>query len=153
MEARRESGGSIPQPLGTIPRQEAVDAAAEGALVLVEDGTYEEAIEITTPGITLRGINRNTVVVDGGFERDNGVLIEADGVAVENLTVRHFVNNAVYWSEVDEGLGQRKTSIISVGRWIQAKGELEEYRGNLQIQVERAVDLLAVNNPERGGTK
>lgn len=80
--------------------QAGVDAAAEGDLVLVDEGTYAEAVEITTPNVTLRGRDRNAVVIDGEFERDHGVFVEADGVAVENLTVRYFRTNGVYWSDV-----------------------------------------------------
>lgn len=81
--------------------QDAVDAANEGDLVLVGEGTYAEAVDVTTPEITLRGLDRNAVVIDGEFERNNGVDVEADGVAIENLTVRHFQRNAVYWDGVD----------------------------------------------------
>ncbi|WP_226483364.1 right-handed parallel beta-helix repeat-containing protein [Natrinema amylolyticum] len=81
--------------------QDAVDVAEESDLVLLEEDTYEEAIEIGTPRITLRGHNRNRVILDGGFEQEDGILVEADEVAVENLTVRHFRNNAVYWNDVD----------------------------------------------------
>lgn len=80
--------------------QAGVDAADAGDLVLVGPGTYPEAVEVTTPEITLRGRDRNEVVLDGGFERTNGVDVEADGVAVENLTVRHYERNAVYWRDV-----------------------------------------------------
>ncbi|WP_222914398.1 right-handed parallel beta-helix repeat-containing protein [Natrinema sp. SYSU A 869] len=89
----------VPNDEPTI--QDAVDVAEQGNLVLLEEDTYEEAIEIRTPRITLRGHNRNTVILDGGFEQEDGILVEADGVAVENLTVRHFRNNAVYWNDVD----------------------------------------------------
>jgi hypothetical protein len=81
--------------------QGGVDAASEGDLVLVDDGTYAEAVEVTTPNITVRGRDRNEVILDGEFERDHGVYVEADGVAVENLTVRYFHTNAVYWREVE----------------------------------------------------
>jgi hypothetical protein len=80
--------------------QDGVDAATEGDLVLVEAGTYGEAVEVETPGITVRGVDRNEVVLDGEFERKHGVVVEADGVAIENLTARHFTGNAFYWRDV-----------------------------------------------------
>jgi hypothetical protein len=89
----------VPKDQPTI--QDGVDAASSGDLVLVGEGTYEEAVTVTTPGITLRGVDRNRVVLDGGAERKNGVYVTADGVAVENLTVRLFQANAVYWSHVE----------------------------------------------------
>lgn len=89
----------VPKDHSTI--QEGVDAASSGDLVLVEEGTYDEMVEVRTPGVTVRGVDRNAVVLDGGFEHVHGLCIEADGVAVENLTVRRYQANAVYWSHVE----------------------------------------------------
>jgi hypothetical protein len=75
--------------------QEAVDAAGPGDLVLVGAGEYAEQVVVSTEGITLRGADRNEVVLDGGHELLNGVSVVADGVAVENLTVRNFRQNGV----------------------------------------------------------
>ncbi|WP_458190500.1 right-handed parallel beta-helix repeat-containing protein [Haladaptatus sp. NG-WS-4] len=88
----------IPERYPTI--QDGVDNASEGDLVLVSPGTYEEEVEIWTPRITVRGTDRNRVVLDGEFERPYGVVVEADGVAVENVTGRHFTDTAFYWSSV-----------------------------------------------------
>src|SRR5688500_11978779 len=69
----------VPQDHDTI--QEAVDEAEAGDLVLVDEGTYREAVDVTTPDITIRGIDRNKVVLDGGFELENGIrVLETDGV-------------------------------------------------------------------------
>ncbi len=80
--------------------QAGVDAASPGDLVLVDAGTYDENVVVSTPGVTLRGVDRNAVVLDGGFDPGNGVDVEADGVAVENLTVRYFQGTGVYWHGV-----------------------------------------------------
>jgi len=89
----------VPGEYATV--QAGVDAAGHGDLVLVGEGTYTEPVRIMTPGLTLRGRDRNAVVLDGEFGPGNGVHVEADGVAVENLTVRHFQDNAVYWTGVE----------------------------------------------------
>jgi hypothetical protein len=96
--------------------QAAVDAARPGDWVLVGPGDYHETgapdagVRITTPGIHVRGMDRNTVVVDGtqagaaqcsadsttqnpGTAGRNGIeVFKANGVSVENLTVCNFLN-------------------------------------------------------------
>lgn len=99
----------VPQDHPTV--QEAVDAADPGDLVLVGPGTYREQVDVTTPSLVLRGTDRNDVVIDGGFERPNGINITADGVAVENLTVRNAVQNGVFWTGVT---GYRASYVTSV---------------------------------------
>ncbi|MGW1273470.1 right-handed parallel beta-helix repeat-containing protein, partial [Streptomyces sp. NPDC002491] len=42
--------------------QRAVDAAAPGDTVLVAFGTYRESVTVKTPGLTLRGMGRGTVL-------------------------------------------------------------------------------------------
>lgn len=76
----------VPDDAPTI--SDAVDAVAAGGLVLVSPGTYRESIEIAKPGVTVRGTDRNAVVIDGQDKRSVGVLVSTDGVTVENLTVR-----------------------------------------------------------------
>ena len=56
---------------------------------------------VTTPYLTIRGMDRNDTILEGDFELANGIhVIEADGVAVENLTARHYLLNGFYWSHV-----------------------------------------------------
>jgi len=88
----------VPEDHSTI--QTGVDAASPGDLVLVEPGTYAEEVRVTTPRVTIRGRVRNTVVLDGGFERGNGIEVTADGVAIENLTAHSYRGTAFYWSGV-----------------------------------------------------
>src|SRR5262245_31741323 len=71
--------------------QAAVTAAQQNDWVLIDAGTYNEAVYITTPNIHLRGMDRNQVVVDGQHGVGNGIEVwKADGVSIENLTVRDF---------------------------------------------------------------
>ena len=83
-----------------------------GDLVLIGPGIYPEQVDVTTPGLVIRGTDRNEVIIDGGFERANGInVIGADGVAVENLTVRNTTRNAVFWSSVE---GYRASYVTSI---------------------------------------
>ncbi|MGI8864756.1 MAG: hypothetical protein ACR2JH_10230 [Solirubrobacteraceae bacterium] len=128
--------------------QAAVDAAKSGDWILVGPGDYKSrsssapagsadapaAVLITTPGLHIRGMNRNSVVVDGttagarcnALKADqnfgpssshgptglNGVeVFKADNVSVENLTTCNFLGgsgsagNGVWWNGGD-GTGQ-----------------------------------------------
>ena len=79
--------------------QDAVDDAIEGDLILIDEGIYNESVTVTTSYLTIRGVNRNKVIIDGEFMRENGIQIyETDGVTVENLSVRNFSLNGVYWN-------------------------------------------------------
>ncbi len=89
----------VPQDVATI--QQAVDRAEPGGLVLIAAGVYREAVVVTTPYLTIRGMDRNDTILEGDFELANGIhVLEADGVAVENLTARNFLVNGFFWSNV-----------------------------------------------------
>ena len=79
--------------------QSAVDQAPPGSLILVSPGVYREAVTVTTDRLVIRGLDRNKVILDGGFKLDNGIkVLGADGVAVENMTARNFTENGFFWT-------------------------------------------------------
>jgi hypothetical protein len=97
-------------PPGPIPAnttyfttiQAAVDATRKnrGDWVLVEPGVYHEEVLVTKAhgGIHIRGMNRNTVILDGQHEPaptgSNGILVEkANYVYIENMTARNYDRN------------------------------------------------------------
>jgi hypothetical protein len=100
---------AVPGDHDTI--QDAVDAAEPGDLILVEPGTYEEAVNVETDELTIRGTDRNEVILDGGFELDNGIrVVGASGVAVENMTARNYTNNGFFWTGVEGYRGSYLTT-------------------------------------------
>ncbi len=79
--------------------QAAVDAAVPGDLVLIAPGVYNEAVNVVTDEIVIRGLEREGVVLDGEFELDNGIrVLGATGVAVENLTTQNYTDNGVFFT-------------------------------------------------------
>jgi hypothetical protein len=98
-DAPREWTGATRQVPSEYPTiQAAVDSADPGDLVLIDRGVYREAVDVATPGLTLRGVDRNEVIIDGEFERANGVqVLFTDGVAVENLTAINHTVNGFFW--------------------------------------------------------
>ena len=89
----------VPADYPTI--QGAVDAAVEGDLILIAPGTYTEAVQVTTNNIIIRGLDRNTVILDGNFELDNGIrVVGANGVALENMTAMNYTKNGFFWTGV-----------------------------------------------------
>lgn len=100
-EAGSEGSGAtvrVPDDHPTI--QAAVSAAEAGDLVLIAPGVYEEAVDVETENLTIRGLDRNDVILEGGFERENGIRVLADGVSVENMTARNFTTNGFFWTGV-----------------------------------------------------
>jgi hypothetical protein len=106
------TGETLDVPQGYPTIQSAVDAADPGDLVLIDRGTYREGVEVTTPGLTLRGVDRNDVVIDGEFQRPNGVsVLFADGVVVENMTAMNNTSNGFFWSGVRGYRGSYLTAV------------------------------------------
>jgi hypothetical protein len=120
----------IPGRYKTI--QAAVNAARPGDWILVGPGDYKEqgypgevepaGVLITTPNIHLRGMNRNSVVVDGtkrgapqcssnpldqgALNRDGIEVYKTNNTWIENLTVCNFLNQTgegeqIWWNGGD----------------------------------------------------
>ena len=64
----------------------------------------------TKHDITIRGADRNDVVLDGADARRNGIVVHADGVSILNLSAHNFPRNAFYW----EGADRFRASYVTV---------------------------------------
>ena len=61
---------NVPKDYKTI--QAAVDASEEGSLILIDEGTYKEAVDVAgKPNITIRGVDRNKVILDAPVASNN----------------------------------------------------------------------------------
>jgi hypothetical protein len=129
-----------PPPPSSTTIQTAINAADPGDWIL-EPGVYHEksnataGVMITAPGLHLRGLDRNLVVVDGfngdstapclndpalqDFTARNGIEVTGtSGVSVENMTV------CEYLSDADGSIGNQiwfnggdRTGKIGRGAW------------------------------------
>ena len=134
------NGSTAPCPPGTQHSsiQKAVDVAQPGDWILIWPGVYHEkgtslaGVLITKPGLHLRGLDRNLVVVDGsngsasgpcpsdpalqdfngGLGRNGIEVFKVDGVSVENLTICDYLASAggdrgnELWFNGGDGSGQ-----------------------------------------------
>ncbi|HEY3141081.1 MAG TPA: right-handed parallel beta-helix repeat-containing protein [Acidimicrobiales bacterium] len=109
LDPGKEEIRAVPDEYDTI--QAAVDDAQAGDLVLVSPGVYKEAVTVKTDDIVIRGLDRNKVILDGEFEKDNGIrVLGADGVAIENMTARNYTTNGFFWNGVDRYRGSYLTA-------------------------------------------
>jgi nitrous oxidase accessory protein NosD len=117
--------------------QQAVDNARPGDTVVLGPGTHHESVNVTTPGLTLRGMGRSTVLEPetGTSTRSpapkaanpcaaagNGICVagtknqNVDGVTIASLTVSGFDKSGVYANEAD-GLTVRDVTAVGNGVW------------------------------------
>jgi len=90
----------VPQDESDIRR--AVARAAAGDTIVVARGTYRGGVSVPAGknDLTIRGVDRNAVVLDGRNEQRNAISVHADRVAVLNLSAHNFLENAFYWEDV-----------------------------------------------------
>jgi hypothetical protein len=96
----------VPTPQLAIGRSE------PGDTILLAAGTYPGGYVVPPEkhDITIRGVDRNDVVLDGADARRNGVVVHADGVSIVNLSAHNFLRNALYW----EGADRFRASYVTV---------------------------------------
>jgi hypothetical protein len=100
-----EQSGKAPTAILRVPEdyptiQAAVKGAKAYALISIAPGIYHEAVKVRTAHLTIRGRDRNAVILDGNFKLDDGFEVLADDVVLENMTARHFVGNGFFWTGV-----------------------------------------------------
>jgi hypothetical protein len=100
----------VPQDVATVPL--AIARAQPGDSIVLAAGTYPGGYVVPEgkDDITVRGVDRNTVVLDGGNTRKDGILVRADGVSILNLSAHNFRRNAFYWLAADRFRGSYLTA-------------------------------------------
>jgi hypothetical protein len=128
-------------PEGPVPPNTSYFTTIQGAVnatrketgdwVLIEPGLYHEEVLVTAAhsGIHIRGMNRNTVILDGQHETGpnggNGILVKkANNVWIDNLTARNYDRgtstgsngNEIWWSG-SETDSNKETKMSAHGWW------------------------------------
>ncbi|WP_269858211.1 right-handed parallel beta-helix repeat-containing protein [Streptomyces sp. RPT161] len=94
--------------------QEAVDRASPGETLLLLPGTYRESVEVTVPGLTIRGMGPRTVLAPGATRSGtacaragHGICVTGTpdqpipGVRIRSLAVSGFPNDGIAASWTD----------------------------------------------------
>ena len=80
-------------------------------MILINEGVYKEAVDVTTENLTIRGMDRNKVILDGEFKLENGIrVLDAKSVVIENMTARNYTSNGFFWTVVDGYRGSYLTA-------------------------------------------
>jgi hypothetical protein len=100
----------VPEDVPTL--QLAIGQARPGDTIVLAAGTYPggNVVPREKRDITIRGVDRNTVVLDGGDTRENGIVVHADGVSILNMSAHNYLGNAFYW----EGANRFRASYLTV---------------------------------------
>lgn len=99
-DGSRKNTIRVPQDQPTL--QAAVSHAMAGDTIVVSRGVYPGGVVVpkAKDHLTIRGVDRNAVVLDGRDHQRNGIVVHADAVTVINITAHDFLENAFYWEDV-----------------------------------------------------
>ncbi|GAA1861445.1 nitrous oxide reductase family maturation protein NosD [Microbacterium koreense] len=115
--ASSESRALIHVPDDVATLTEAAHLVDEDGMIVIGPGVYAEQLSIDTPGVTVRGESRNDTIIDGGGIRPYGVVVTADGVRVENLTVHSATFYGVLFTGLHDESGPSAPTADGYRRW------------------------------------
>jgi hypothetical protein len=100
----------VPQDAPTL--QAAIVKAEPGDAIVLAAGTYPggNVVPPTKHDLTIRGVDRTGVVLDGTDARKNGIVVHADGVSLLNMSAHNFLENAFYWEDANRFRGSYLTA-------------------------------------------
>jgi nitrous oxidase accessory protein NosD len=95
----------------------ALDLVSPGGVIEIAAGQYDEQVVVDTPDVTIRGADRNATVIDGGGVRPYGIVVIADGVRIENLTVTRATFYGILVTGLHDGDGPAAPSSDGYTAW------------------------------------
>jgi DNA/RNA endonuclease YhcR with UshA esterase domain len=135
--------GLVPVP--AVPAAPGVPGAPQAALPTAPAAIAIPA-DALAPNQVTQAMVKQTVRVAGKVksfraawnERAPSIItIEGGGATLD----------VVYWKQVDEALGAKKAQVTAVGAMLVVKGEINEFRDNLQLQVANPEDIALLSVP------
>ena len=91
----------VPDDAPTL--QLAIAQAGPGDTIVLDRGVYPggNVVPAAKHDLTIRGADRNEVVLEGADARKNGIVVHADGVSILNMSAHNFLENAFYWESAN----------------------------------------------------
>lgn len=84
--------------------QDLIDEAETGATVRLPAGVHKGSIVVDRDDLVIEGASEPTeVVLDGGGDCSNGIVVTADHVSIRGLTTRNFLVNGVFFNGTGDG--------------------------------------------------
>lgn len=109
--------------------QAVIDAASPGDTIFLEAGIHRQALEITTPELTIAGAGENVTILDGTDIGANGIKITANDITIRGLTVQNFGGNGIFYDGVTGFLVEEVSAIDNGPYGIYAiRSEVGEFR-------------------------
>jgi parallel beta helix pectate lyase-like protein len=106
------AGSDIRVPEDAPTLQAAIAQSSPGDTIVLSAGTYSGGVVVPPAkhDLTITGVDRNDVVLDGADRRKDGITVHADGVSILNLSAHNYLRNGFYW----EGADRFRASYLTV---------------------------------------
>ena len=103
------ASGHEPQSVVRVTNDDELATAgsliADGGIIMIDEGTYHGTLEVSADDVTVRGADRNKVILDGELDASSGIVGTGKRFTVENLTVRNYLQNGVLVTGVTDENG------------------------------------------------
>lgn len=82
---------------------DAVANATSGDMIVIKPGVYRESVIVDRkPWLVITGVERDSVILDGGMRLGNGIyVVFSPHVTIANLTVRNYLGNGIFYVSSD----------------------------------------------------
>ncbi|MEM4402441.1 MAG: right-handed parallel beta-helix repeat-containing protein, partial [Candidatus Caldarchaeum sp.] len=137
----------VPQDYKTI--QEAIDAAAEGDIILVDRGTYKENLNLPK-GLTLLGVDREKTVIDGSGS-DVVTIASSSLVTMRNFTITNgrdgvYIRGGAHALLQGNWIIQNKRNGVLVTGTAELRGNLIRDNGYCGVQASSSAKVTGSGN-------